>query len=105
MGGTGTTSGASVGSATAFLRSVAAFISRAAERDGRGWCLDQTSLLCCLRVLKASVVFLDEKAVNYDYRDDGIIWCNSGVNKWLHLQPGFKDPDRQTYLDAFQKFV
>jgi hypothetical protein len=33
-----------------------------------------------------SMALLGEREVDYDYRDDSFVWCNSGAGKFKHLQ-------------------
>jgi len=57
-----------------------------------------------------SLAFLDTRAIDYDYLDDGIVWCNSGKNKFNHLKRNadgtliVDDPDRAKYLLLFDKY-
>lgn len=90
----------------AYLRAIAEYIQRALDRDNLQWGIDQVAMLCAAHEGRNLLVkWLGDKAVDYTYQDEGVIWCNSGANKWRHLQPGCVDPDRQRYVDKFLEWT
>jgi len=62
------------------------------------WGIDQAALFSVWVDLQNNVTCLDEKEVDYDYHDDGIIWNNSGKQKFQE-----KDLTRQKYRDYLEE--
>lgn len=77
--------------ALAYHRQIAAYIADFHGRDGLKWGIDQLAMYAVFADLQdlgapPSVALLGARAVDYTYRDDGFIWCNSGTRKFQHLQ-------------------
>lgn len=93
-------------SGKAYLARIAAFIQRAIDANNLRWGIDQVAMLCCLpRDGSTRVRLLDDRVVDYGYRDDGVIFCNSGVNKWEQLKPGYVDADRVAYTALLKRYL
>ena len=80
----------------AYFKAVSDYIIYHYAQDKLIWQIDQAALYVCWKKLGVSIDTLGPNEVDYDYTD-GVIWCNSGRNKWLE-----EDPDRQVYRDAFE---
>lgn len=89
----------------AYLHAIAKFIERAAEANNLRWGIDQVAMLCCLDRSRTKVRLLDDRVVDYGYRKDGIIFCNSGRNKFDQLTPGYVDKDRVAYTTLLQRYL
>ena len=98
-----------------YFRLIAAYIAYFYQRNELYWGIDQLAMYCVFERLKdpnraPTLTFLDDQAIDYDYKDDGFIWCNSGGNKFAHLAKNADgkrtadDPDRAKYLDLFDKY-
>ncbi len=98
-----------------YFRLIAAYISHYYQRGNLQWGIDQLAMYGVHEWLREhgeepSLAFLDDRDIDYDYREDGIVWCNSGKNKRLHTQRGpdgkrlHADPDREKYLQLFDRF-
>ena len=86
---------------TGYLRGIAQYIQQ--FLPGLAWGIDQTAMFCVFEHLKPKVATLDELHVDYDYRPNGVVWCNSSNKKWAHLE-GITDPSRRLYFEKFQAF-
>lgn len=62
------------------------------------WGIDQAALFCVWTYLKNWVECLGTLEVDYDYQDEGIVWCNSGKNKWMA-----EDPSREKYREFLEE--
>jgi tetratricopeptide (TPR) repeat protein len=98
-----------------YHRLIAAYIADFHQRDGLRWGIDQLAQYGVHAYLHdegraPDLAFLDDKAIDYDYLEDGIVWCNSGKNKFNHLKRApdgtliVDDPDRANYLRLFDKY-
>ncbi len=98
-----------------YFRLIAAYISHYYQCRNLQWGVDQLAMYGVHEWLRESgdapsLAFLDDSDIDYDYRDDGIVWCNSGKNKHLHTQRGpdgkrlHADPDREKYLEKFDRY-
>jgi hypothetical protein len=96
-----------------YFRLIAAYIAHFFARGKLQWGIDQLAMYGAFMYLQQagaapSAAFLDDRAVDYDYHDDGIIWCNSGKNKFAHVQKTTRaipdDPDRIKYIRRFEKY-
>ena len=81
-----------------YFNMVAKYIWHFWKADKLIWQIDQAALFCVWTYLRNHVECLGPKEVDYDYHDDGIIWCNSGKNKWLD-----EDLSRQKYRDFLEE--
>ena len=89
-----------VGKANRYWKGVADYIYHYYLQDKLVWQIDQAALWAVWKKQENDIHTLGEKEVSYDYDDDGIIWCNSGRNKWLK-----NDPDRQKYRSKFNSII
>jgi len=98
-----------------YFRLVAAYISHFYQRDSLRWGIDQLAMYGVFEHMRdedraPEFAFLDDKAIDYNYLDEGIVWCNSGRNKFLHLQRNLDgsmaidDPDRAAYIKLFDRY-
>ena len=98
-----------------YFRLIAAYIAHFYQRGGLRWGIDQLAMYGVFEYMRdegraPELAFLDDKAIDYDYLEDGIVWCNSGRNKFLHLQRNadgtmaIDDPDRAAYIKLFDKY-
>jgi Flp pilus assembly protein TadD len=100
---------------TEYFRLLAAYIAYFHQRKQLRWGIDQLAMYGVYEYLKAAgraptLAFLDDRAIDYEYLDDGIVWCNSGKNKFSHLNRNpdgslvVDDPDRAKYIKLFDKY-
>ncbi len=99
----------------AYFRLIAAYIAHFYQKKGLRWGIDQLAMYGVFEYMRdegraPELAFLGDKAIDYDYLEDGIVWCNSGRNKFLHLQRNpdgsiaVDDPDRAAYIKLFDKY-
>ena len=99
-----------------YLKLIAAYISHYHRRNGLWWGIDQFAMYGAFTYLKDQgcaplIAFLDDRALDYAYLDDGVIWCNSGKNKFAHLSKNADgsatpdDPDREKYVRLFRSYT
>jgi tetratricopeptide (TPR) repeat protein len=99
-----------------YLRLIAAYVANIYQNSQLRWGVDQLAMYSVYAELadqlKAPAVhILDNKAVDYEYYDDGFVWCNSGRGKFLQLKQLAKgtqtaaDMDRSRYFDALKGYV
>lgn len=77
--------------ALAYHRQIAAYVADFHGSGGLQWGIDQLAMYAVFADLQdlgaaPSVALLGAQAVDYSYRDDGFIWCNSGGKKFQHLR-------------------
>jgi len=98
-----------------YFRLIAAYTAHFHQTTGLRWGIDQLAMYGVFEYLRdegrePSLTFLDDRAIDYDYKDDGVVWCNSGKNKFLQLQRkpdgtlAVDDPDRAAYIKLFDKY-
>jgi|GEM_PF-200206 len=101
---------------TAYLRLMAAFIADAHARDDLHWGIDQLAMYQVHEYLKdqgraPTVRLLDDRAVDYEYYEDGFVWCNSGKGKFSQLQQlagnaaSSADSQKVSYFEALKKYA
>lgn len=74
-----------------YFRLMAAYTGRFVRDKQLKWGIDQLVMYGVYadmadRGQAPSLTLLGEREVDYDYRDDGFVWCNSGIAKFRHLQ-------------------
>lgn len=74
-----------------YFRLMAAYIGRFFREKQLRWGIDQLVMYGVYadmadRGQAPTLAFLGEPEIDYDYRDDGFVWCNSGAAKFRHLQ-------------------
>lgn len=74
-----------------YIRLTAAYLAYFFQRESLRWGIDQLAMYAVYadmndRGQAPTMALLGEREVDYDYRDDGFVWCNSGVGKFKHLQ-------------------
>ncbi len=77
--------------ALAYFKLIAAYTAYFHQRDKLRWGIDQLAMYGVFADMQdrgqaPTLTLLGEREVDYDYRDDGFIWCNSGAPKFKHLQ-------------------
>lgn len=99
-----------------YFRLMAAYIAYFYQRDKLRWGIDQLAMYGVYmdvrdRAEAPSLMLLGEREVDYDYRDDGFVWCNSGVVKFKHLQrianPAANVPEdasRSKFTQVFEEY-
>ena len=97
---------------TAYLRLTAAYIAHFYRQGPLAWGIDQLAMYAAYvdmerRSLVPSVHFLDENVLDYEYRDNGILWCSSGTTKFTALNAENVDTDPQAtpYDRAFARYA
>ncbi|MBX7199605.1 MAG: hypothetical protein K1X51_09530 [Rhodospirillaceae bacterium] len=73
-----------------YFRLMAAYIGRFYRDKMLKWGIDQLVMYGVYadmadRGQAPALALLGEKEIDYDYRDDGFVWCNSGAAKFRHL--------------------
>ena len=74
-----------------YFRAIAAYTAYFHQRNNVRWGIDQLAMYGVFEDMRDRgqapvLTLLGEREVDYDYRDDGFIWCNSGIPKFKHLQ-------------------
>lgn len=101
--------------AKTYVRMIAAYVAHYHRQKALVWGIDQIAMYGAFIHLRLeqrppALAFLDDRAIDYMYLDDGIVWCNSGRNKFAHLQrqqdgsPMIDDPDRTRYMTLFDRY-
>jgi len=98
-----------------YFRLIAAYIAFCWQRGNLQWGIDQFAMYGCYEYLRdlgcsPKLAFLDDKHIDYEYKDNGIVWCNSGKNKFMGLKPGPDgkrqiDPDRVKYMELYERYA
>ena len=107
--------GSASASSLEYFRLIAAYIAHFFQKDGLRWGIDQLAMYGVFEYMRDNgrapdLAFLDDKAIDYEYLEDGIVWCNSGRSKFLHTQRNpdgslaIDDPDRAAYIKLFDKY-
>ena len=73
-----------------YFRLMAAYLGRFYRDKQLKWGIDQLAMYGVYADMAdhgqaPSLALLGEREVDYDYRDDGFVWCNSGIAKFRHL--------------------
>ncbi len=73
-----------------YFRLIAAYIGRFYRDKALRWGIDQLAMYGVYadmadRGQAPTLALLGEREIDYDYRDDGFVWCNSGLAKFRHL--------------------
>ncbi len=74
-----------------YFKLVAAYLAHYFQQNNLQWGIDQLAMYGVFADMQdhheaPSLALLGEREVDYDYRADGFIWCNSGIGKFAHLQ-------------------
>lgn len=74
-----------------YIRLTAAYLAHFFQNGNLRWGIDQLAMYGVYadmndRGTAPTLALLGEREVDYDYRDDGFVWCNSGAGKFKHLQ-------------------
>lgn len=74
-----------------YFRLLAAYVAEFHQRGALAWGIDQLAMYGVYadmadRGEAPTLSLLGEREVDYEYRDDGFIWCNSGIGKFKHLK-------------------
>ena len=88
-----------------YFRLVAASIADLHQRDLLRWGVDQLAMYAAFMHLDdggcaPTVSFLDARTLDYEHRDDGVVWCNSGTDKF-----GGTDPRRDRYRALLARYA
>jgi hypothetical protein len=68
-----------------YFSGVADYIFHYWRHNKLQWHIDQMALFSVWKRLGVPIRALNNTEVDYDFQDNGIVWCNSGPEKW---QPG-----------------
>jgi len=87
-----------------YFRLIAAYIAYFYQHKKLQWGIDQLAMYGAFADMQdrgraPSLALLDDRAVDYDYHDDGYVWCNSGGAKFRHLQR-LSNPDAPTLASS-----
>lgn len=93
-----------------YVRLIAAYIAHFYSKDMLGWGIDQLAMYAVYQWLKErgqqpSIALLDDRAVDYDYREDSVVWCNSGRAKIAPTEPVDPQSPRARFDHAFQRYA
>ncbi|MGE3477291.1 MAG: tetratricopeptide repeat protein [Rhodospirillaceae bacterium] len=74
-----------------YFRLIAAYLAYFFQRKKLRWGIDQLAMYGVFadmedRKAAPHLALLGEREVDYTYRDDGFVWCNSGAGKFQHLK-------------------
>ncbi len=89
-----------------YIHDICAYLIHFYEADIFPWGIDQLAMYACFYNLQSngiepSIHLLDEKALDYEYIDDGILWCSSGTLK--HTAPSQGDLESDPNATPFDK--
>ena len=73
-----------------YFHLVAAYIAYFHKEKLLRWGIDQLAMYGVFADMQdrgraPTLALLGDREVDYDYRDDGFVWCNSGAAKFRHL--------------------
>ncbi|MGE4062690.1 MAG: tetratricopeptide repeat protein [Rhodospirillaceae bacterium] len=97
-----------------YFRLIAAYIAHFQQNNSLRWGIDQLAMYGVYadmedRGTAPSLCLLGEREVDYDYREDGFVWCNSGAGKFKHLERisnpkamPFADFEENRFVAAFE---
>lgn len=73
-----------------YFHLVAAYLAHFYKEKQLRWGIDQLAMYGVYADMQdrgraPTLALLGEREVDYDYRDDGFVWCNSGAAKFRHL--------------------
>ena len=95
-----------------YIHLVSAYIAHFYKRDVLPWGIDQLAMYSAFHDLQRreqapDLFFLDDTVLDYEYRDDGIVWCSSGSTKYTALNRGQveNDPDATAFDRAFARYA
>lgn len=99
-----------------YLRLIAQYITDFYRRDSLRWGIDQLAMYAVYEHMRDEAVapqvhILGNREVDYEYFDDGYVWCNSGRDKFIQLKmikkgiETAKDNARAKYLESYQKYA
>jgi len=75
----------------AYFQMIAAYTAHYFQQNNLQWGIDQLAMYGVFADMQdrgqaPELALLGAREVDYDYKDDGFIWCNSGIGKFKHLQ-------------------
>jgi predicted O-linked N-acetylglucosamine transferase (SPINDLY family)/Flp pilus assembly protein TadD len=97
-----------------YLRLIAAYIAKFYQQDALRWGIDQLAMYGVYLHLQKdhrqpSPYLLGQIAVDYEYRDDGFVWCNSGIGKFgqqgLLATEAAADGHQNKYLNLLKEYA
>jgi len=98
------------------LRLIAGYIADFHHRDRLRWGIDQMAMYGAYQYLVSvgqapQISILDDLVLDHEYRENGIIWGNSGKDKFSQLEQvaeGYDinaDPQKTSYIQLLKKYV
>lgn len=99
----------------AYFRQLAAYIAHFHRQGALRWGIDQVAMYAVFADMQdrnqaPGLALLDQRHVDFDQLDDGVIWMTAGARKFQHLQgamqPGTVPPPEAAearYVAAFEK--
>ncbi|MBT4740727.1 MAG: tetratricopeptide repeat protein [Rhodospirillaceae bacterium] len=98
--------------ATKYLHRIAAYIAHFYQESQLPWGIDQLAMYATFLDLQRrdtapKLGFLNETILDYEYRDDSVLWCSSGIGK-LSSPSGKsvdQDPNATAYDRVFSQYV
>ncbi|MBL8644788.1 MAG: hypothetical protein JNK21_12700 [Rhodospirillaceae bacterium] len=99
-----------------YLRLIAAYVADFYQRGGLRWGIDQMAMYGAYAYLAKQGAapmpyLLNDRAVDYEYNDDGFVWCNSGAVKFVQVEEIAKKSQKLgrvgygKYLNSLQEYV
>ena len=93
-----------------YFRLIAAYIAHFHQQKTMRWGIDQLAMYGVYEYLRSTgnappVAVLDERAVDYEQTESGILWCNSGFGKFTgREQLACRDPEGAAYADLLARY-
>lgn len=93
-----------------YLASIATYISYFYDQKNLPWGIDQLAMYACFvdaqrRGKAPRLHLLDDKALDYEYLPEGILWCSSGNKKLAALSRAVEEsPTATNYDRAFLRY-
>jgi predicted O-linked N-acetylglucosamine transferase (SPINDLY family) len=93
-----------------YLKTAAAFVAHFHNHSALSWGIDQLALYAAFCHFQdvgqaPTLRLLDNRAVDYEYYDDGFVWCNSGVGKFSQPAAAAGHPPQPDDLPSVRYFA
>lgn len=93
-----------------YFRVIAAYIAYFHQAAGMTWGIDQLAMYAVFDYLRSrdqapAIALLDDRAIDYDSTESGIVWADSGKSKHRAITPlAAIDPPTARYRALFQRY-